>query len=115
MGSKIAPFRWNVGNPELWKRLGAGPAVRPPAGFHDALLRLVADVVRLWGDRADLVFVGRSLESAFDLLSGALAETDYRDRVQLLQLSLRYDTPGQLRRTRPGSSRSSGATSTSFG
>ncbi|MGE0709426.1 MAG: hypothetical protein AB7N76_33910 [Planctomycetota bacterium] len=66
------------------------------------LLRCAAEVVRA-GEGADLVFVGRSLENLYDLLCGALDETSWRGRAQLLQLSLRgVRSPGQLRREAPG-------------
>lgn len=101
MRPAAVPFRWNTGNPRLGKRLGQGPSVRLTPDCKEALLRSAAHVLRASGG-ADLVFVGRSPENLFDLLCGLLADTSWRDRVQLLQLSLRRRTPGQLRRELPG-------------
>src|SRR5436305_2233211 len=92
------PFRWNVGNPRLGRRLGRRAAVRTPPDFAEALLRTAAQAVRAAGD-ADLVFVGRSPESLHDFLAGALERTTWRQRLQLLQLSLRCSLD-RLRRER---------------
>jgi hypothetical protein len=93
------PFRWNVGNPRLGRRLGRTTAHPTPPEVEEALLRTAARVVRAAGD-ADLVFVGRSPESLLDLLAGAFERTTWRERLQLLQLSLRRPLD-RLRRERP--------------
>ncbi len=100
MANRATPFRWNMSSPGLGRRLGRGPTAWAPTGFKDDLLRCAARVVRAAGD-VDLVFVGRSPESLFDLLAGALTETSWRERLTLLPLSLRGDTPGRLRREHP--------------
>lgn len=100
MGQAL-PFRWDMGNPRLKRRLGRGPALTLTAGQRDELLRLAIEVLRQAGE-VDLVFVGRSPENLFDLLSGVLRDTTWRERLHLLQLSLKDDTPGRLRRVRPG-------------
>lgn len=86
------PFRWNMASPGLLKRLGQRPPAPLQREMQDALIELTGRVLREAGD-AELVFVGRSPESLFDLASGALAETEWRDRPRLLQLSLRNDRP----------------------
>lgn len=58
-------------------------------------MRCAANVLRA-GGACDLVFVGRSLESVYDLLSGALARTTWYDHVHLLQLSLRNHATEEL-------------------
>jgi hypothetical protein len=73
---------------QLLRRLGRGRTSPLPDYQQDRLLRCAAQVLRAGGD-SDFVFVGRSLESVFDLLCGALSRTTWYDRVQLLQLSLR--------------------------
>jgi hypothetical protein len=93
------PFRWNIGNPGLGRRLGRATALRAPADFAEALLRTAARVVRAAG-HADLVFVGRSPESLYDFLAGAFESTTWRERLQLLQVSLRWPL-GRLPRQRP--------------
>jgi len=96
----VAPFRWNMANPQLSRRLGRPAPLRTAPSFRDELLSCAGEVLRAGGD-VDLVLVGRSPESLFDLLSGLLEETSWRDRLQLLQLSLTDRTPGQLRRQEP--------------
>jgi hypothetical protein len=71
------------------------------------LLECAARVLCAAGD-ADLVFVGRSPESIHDFLAGALACTSRRDRLQILQLSLR-DDPRWLHHRLPGSLEKLGA------
>lgn len=84
----MIPFRWNTGNPELHRRLARTRAQgSAPSSFRRRLLSASAKVLRAAGE-ADLVFVGRSLESVYDLLAGALEPTSWRERLQLLQLSL---------------------------
>jgi hypothetical protein len=51
-----------------------------------------ARVLAFAGD-SDLVFVGRSPESLFDLMSGLLLETSWRDRLSLLNLAFRHQDP----------------------
>jgi hypothetical protein len=58
--------------------------------FLDELLRCSAKVLARAAD-GDLHFVGRSADSIFDLLGGALAATSWRDRLHQLPLSLRRD------------------------
>jgi hypothetical protein len=64
------------------------------------LLRCAADVLRAGGD-SDFVFVGRSLESVYDLLCGALSRTTWYDRVQLLPLSIKGHSPEGLQQRHP--------------
>lgn len=84
----IRPFRWDV---RRRNELGSLPAAEPPPayrGFEDDLLECSARVLAFAGD-SDLVFVGRSPESLFDLLSGLLLDTSWSDRLSLLNVSLR--------------------------
>ena len=63
------PFRWDLARRY---RLGAqleGPIAPSYEGFLDDLFRASARVIALCGD-SDLYFIGRSLESMFDLLTG---------------------------------------------
>jgi len=85
----IRPFRWDV---RRRSELGSLPASQlPPAyeAFEDELLACCARVLAFAGD-SDLVFVGRSPESLFDLLSGLLLDTSWGDRLSLLTVSLRW-------------------------
>lgn len=81
------PFRWNMANPKLIKRLRPGVSQRLPDYQLDRLLRVGANALRS-GD-FDFIVVGRSLENLFDVFSGALARTTWYDRMQMLQLSVR--------------------------
>ncbi len=76
-----------MANPKLMKRLGPGKSQPLPDYQVDRLLRVGASALR-HGD-FDFVFVGRSLESLFDLLSGGLARTTWYDRLRMLQMSVR--------------------------
>src|SRR4029453_11651030 len=84
----------------LMRRLGPGRGSAMPGHQQDRLLRCAASVMRAGGD-SDFVFVGRSLESVYDLLSGALSRTSWYDRVQLLQLSLRDHWPEEFHQRHP--------------
>ena len=95
------PFRYDMANPRLVRYLGWPEPLETPRGFREDLLEHAGQIVRLAGD-VDLVFVGRSPESLYDLLVGLLGETSWRERVQLLHLSLCDRTPGRLRRHEPG-------------
>lgn len=94
------PFRWNMACSHLLRRLGRGRSTTVPAHQQDRLLRCTAHVLRA-GGVSDFVFVGRSLESVYDLLCGALAPTTWYDRVQLLQLSLRNHSPEEFQQRYP--------------
>lgn len=67
------PFRWDLIAPDRLGSLLAGTA-EPDLWFLDALAECAGKVVARSGG-GDLFFVGRSLDSVFDLLSGALAES----------------------------------------
>jgi hypothetical protein len=101
----VVPFRWDVRRREQLGRLLDAP---PPgyAGWQstpwEALLPEVrtcsARVLARSGD-ARLVFVGRSPENLFDYLTGALADTAWADRCELLSVSIPWgDVHGFLPR-----------------
>ncbi|WP_230687249.1 hypothetical protein [Catellatospora vulcania] len=79
------PFRWDVVTPDQVGGLldGVEP---PPLWYADELAACAGRVIARSGD-ADLIFVGRSLDSMYDLLGGALAGTSWRDRTYRLPLS----------------------------
>ncbi|WP_405058101.1 hypothetical protein OG474_35925 [Kribbella sp. NBC_01505] len=82
----IRPFRWDLIRPDQLGSLLDGVE----AGelfFLDELIRCAARVLSQSGN-GDLYFVGRSVDSLFDLLSGALSETDWASRLHPLPLSL---------------------------
>jgi hypothetical protein len=90
------PFRWNVARREQLGRLpdapveGVDPWHTPPPFGH--LLRDLRECAACAVARAGdvrLVFVGRSLESVFDYLAGALVGTPWSERVDLLSVSIR--------------------------
>ncbi len=66
------PFRWDLVTPDQLGSLLDGSAT-PDLWFLDELVMCAGKVVARSGN-GDLVFVGRSLDSMFDLLSGAFAE-----------------------------------------
>ncbi|NIK60251.1 hypothetical protein [Kribbella shirazensis] len=80
------PFRWDLVRPDQLGSLLDGVEVRKPFYLED-LVRCAARVLGQSGN-GDLYFVGRSVDSLFDLLSGALAATDWSSRLHQLPLSL---------------------------
>jgi hypothetical protein len=91
-GEVIRPFRWDV---TRRSQLGSLAEITPPETypeFEDDLLFCCAEVLSFAGD-SDLVFVGRSPQVLFDLLSGLLSDTSRRDRLHLLNLSLSGEGP----------------------
>jgi hypothetical protein len=82
----IRPFRWNLVRPDqLGSLLDDLPEVN--LGYLDDLVDCAGRVLAQCAD-GDLYFVGRSVDSLFDLLSGALAATSWTDRLHPLPLSL---------------------------
>ncbi|MEU7850259.1 hypothetical protein AB0B69_22900 [Micromonospora parva] len=101
------PFRWDLVSPaQLGALLDAVP--EPDLWFLPDLLECAGKVLARSAD-ADLYFVGRSPDSIFDLLSGALAATTWCDRCHQLPLSLWSDpdamTPAQVAQFRSNLSR----------
>jgi hypothetical protein len=95
------PFRWDLVTPErLGSLLSGTPA--PDLWFLDDLVACAAKVLARSGN-GDLVFVGRSLDSMFDLLSGALAAHAAERRLRRLPLSFQRSGQESRRRWRPRS------------
>jgi hypothetical protein len=97
------PFRWDLVRPD---QLGSllDDIEEPSLFFLDDLVECAARVLAQCAD-GDLHFVGRSVDSLFDLLSGALADTDWSSRLHPLPLSLfrgdgRDFTTAELRQLR---------------
>ncbi|MFI5692590.1 hypothetical protein ACIA58_12170 [Kribbella sp. NPDC051586] len=86
------PFRWDLIRPD---QLGSllDDVQSWELSFLDDLVRCAARVLGQCGD-GDLYFVGRSVDSLFDLLSGALADTTWSSRLHPLPLSL-FGTDGK--------------------
>jgi hypothetical protein len=80
------PFRWDlVRRDELGRLLDGTEPVN--LWFADELVRCAAQVLARCAD-GDPYCVGRSVDSVFDLLGGALSGTSWQDRVRQLPLSL---------------------------
>ncbi|MFC7550725.1 hypothetical protein [Plantactinospora sp. GCM10030261] len=92
------PFRWDLVSPDQLGGLLDGVA-EPDLWFLPDLVECAGRVLARSAD-GDLYFVGRSPDSIFDLLSGALSGTTWRDRCHRLPLSLWSDpdtlTPAQV-------------------
>jgi hypothetical protein len=91
----VVPFRWDVRRREqLGRLLSAPPPARPswwiPTRFRELFPEVRACAARVLARAGDarLVFVGRSPENLFDYLTGALADTPWADRCDLLSVSL---------------------------
>ncbi|GLI02279.1 hypothetical protein [Phytohabitans aurantiacus] len=84
------PFRWDLITPDQLGTLlgGTNP---PDLWFLDDLVACAGKVIARSGN-GNLVFVGRSLDSMFDLLGGALADT--RDERAPRRLPLSFQRPG---------------------
>jgi hypothetical protein len=84
-------FRWNISRRE---QLGRLPLDEPDFGYYSfervlpELRRCSARVLAMAGD-SRLVFIGRSPESLYDYLTGALSGTSWADRSSILNLSLK--------------------------
>lgn len=97
------PFRWDIHQRATLGSLLDGPRKEIPEGGPppymplgepphyptSALAEMSGDCARIiaLSNNADLYFVGRSLESLFDYLSGLLSDTDWAERLWLLQFS----------------------------
>jgi len=92
------PFRWDLVTPDQLGSLVADNAT-PDLWYLDDLVECTGRVVARSGD-ADLIFVGRSLDSMFDLLGGALADLDDHRQVRRLPLSFQRDWVDSGRRWR---------------
>lgn len=94
--SSNEPFRWDLVGPDPLGRLLEDSAP-PSLWFLDALVACAAKVVARSHD-GRLVFVGRSADSIFDLLSGVFAGSSRRDHLGRLPFSFRGDASTLSRR-----------------
>lgn len=90
------PFRWDLVTPDQLGSMLDGTAT-PDLWFLDDLVSCAGKVLARSGN-GDLVFVGRSLDSMFDLLGGALA--DGTDGRRLRRLPVSFQRPGDNGRGR---------------
>ncbi|WP_200926297.1 hypothetical protein [Sphaerimonospora mesophila] len=91
MATPNLPFRWDLVRRDQLGTLLEGRA-EPTLPYLDMLIECGAKVLARSGD-GDVHFVGRSADSVFDLLSGALSATSRPDRVRLLPFSYRLEQP----------------------
>ncbi|GIF49602.1 hypothetical protein DFJ67_4114 [Asanoa ferruginea] len=94
-GEPNLPFRWDLVTPDQVGSLLSG-AAPPDLWFLEHLVACAGKVVARSGD-GDLFFVGRSLDSMFDLISGAF---DGRRAVRRLPLSFARERVGTPPRSR---------------
>lgn len=94
------PFRWDLITPDHVGALldGADP---PQLWFVDDLITCAGKVIARSGG-GDLFFVGRSLDSMFDLLGGALQDTIGSNQLHRLPLSFAVSGRWAGGRWRPG-------------
>ena len=86
------PFRWDLVTPDQLGTLLDGVGTHEPA-YADELTVTAAKVLARSGG-GDLYFVGRSPDSIFDLLTGAVAGTEHAPRLHRLPFSSRSDVSG---------------------
>lgn len=79
------PFRWDLVTPDQLGSMLAG-TTKPDLWFVDDLVQCSGKALARSAN-GDLVFVGRSLDSMFDLLKGALADLSTEIRLARLPLS----------------------------
>lgn len=89
MTTPIRPFRWDLAGYHHLGGLLDGRS-RPAPLFLPELVTCAAQVLSRCAD-GELHFVGRSADSVFDLLSGALAGTSWESRIHLLPYSHRFE------------------------
>lgn len=92
------PFRWDLIAPDQLGSLLDGVAP-PDLWFLDDLVACTGKVLARSGN-GDLFFVGRSLDSMFDLLGGVLARSAGGQRLYRLPLSFQRPAVGSGRRWR---------------
>lgn len=95
------PFRWDLVSPDQLGSLLSATA-EPSLWFLDSLAECAGKVLARSGN-GDLFFIGRSLDSMFDLLSGAFAGTGRAPQLHRLPLSFQrpWGPPGNGWRRRP--------------
>jgi hypothetical protein len=101
------PFRWDLARRQQLGSLLDGARAESYRGFFDDLRACCVRVVAAAAD-GDMVFVGRSPESIFDYVSGALGGTSWSGRAVLLNFSMRYETAEEVARTNPSGLRAMG-------
>lgn len=99
-GTVPVPFRWDVARKVNLGTLLEGDTAATCANFMSSLLDCAARVVAAAGN-ADLVFVGRSPESLYDILSGLLRDSTWHERLTLLQFSVGYTERSEACRKDP--------------
>lgn len=101
MINNTIPFRWNIANKsELGKLLI--PDYKVDKDLVDDLRLCVTKILK-HTQNSDLVFVGRSLDSAFDYLSGHYLGSDDEDCLKHLNISLYDQSIQELGRKDPKS------------
>ncbi|MCL2653726.1 MAG: hypothetical protein FWD63_08090 [Propionibacteriaceae bacterium] len=85
------PFRWDLARREQLGRLLTESDESNRWWQADEFQLCCARILAYAGDRR-IIFVGRSLESVFDYLSGALSGTSSADRLSLFLFSMRWET-----------------------
>jgi hypothetical protein len=95
------PFRWNLTHRNHLGSLLDGERASTYDDFNDDLLRCCAKILAFAGN-SNLVFVGRSPESLFDLLSGLLFDSSRFERLELLHFSMRFREENIVRQNNPG-------------
>ncbi|MFC8828523.1 hypothetical protein ACFT9I_24615 [Streptomyces sp. NPDC057137] len=102
------PYRWSLssfggGRPDQLGTLAAPQDQSPPSDLVLSELTGVTAKVLARSDGADLCFLGRSLDSMYDLLTGALEHSPWDGRLLRLPVSCMADTdwsPAAVRRFR---------------
>ena len=101
LAAMTGTFRWDLSRREQLGKLIDGRETMLEPWLLEELVICCAGVLSLCED-SDLCFVGRSPESVFDFLSGALCDTSWKERLTLLNLSMRHEDTAEVRARNPG-------------
>jgi len=96
----MKPFRWNLKKREQLGELISGREPNFDESYTQELIESSARLVARSESRK-IVFVGRSPESYFDFLSGAMIETSKNSDIELLNISNRFEDIRDFKQTMP--------------
>ena len=85
----MKPFRWNLKKREQLGDLLVGDTDPFYEGYEQELAECSAKVIARSANKR-IVFVGRSPENIFDYLSGVLQGTEHENKLDILNISIRF-------------------------
>jgi len=98
----MTPFRWNLKRREQLGELLVGDSELAYPDYEHELMDCAVKVVARSSNRK-IIFVGRSPENIFDLLSGVFGNSTQESDIGLLNISNRFQDIQQIKNTHPRS------------